>query len=268
MEKKRNILHEIHSFMSDNDKYDRLQDSEKLDIVDSFYNDAFYDEQFKLLTITTSENRTENSNLLEDIYKDDRFKKLDMLEVNPRYQNSYISFETIAKKIFNVLEKTSEENLNHENIEKALLPITTIIEIGGVDTQYQKNMLGIGLRNLEMYVATSENINNKNEVNNIITTIIDDTSYWREEEIFKKEKDIISRIINDKAYSDQFPAETLKTLKETVLSYQSDEIKKIAEIVKDKNDPENLFTKMLIGNERFSSMVNEEKKKAPRMRMS
>jgi len=28
MEKKRNILHEIHSFMSDNDKYDRLQESE------------------------------------------------------------------------------------------------------------------------------------------------------------------------------------------------------------------------------------------------
>lgn len=74
----------------------------------------------------------------------------------------------------------------------------------GVDTQYQ-NMLGIGLRNLEMYVATSENINNKNEVNNIITTIIDDTSYIGEKKKYSKRKKILSRIINDKAYSDQFP---------------------------------------------------------------
>lgn len=262
------VLYKINTFISDNDKYNRLENSEKLDVIDMFYNEAFYDEQYKLLTISTSENRSENSDLLSDIYDDDRFKTLDMLNNHPNYQNSYISFETIAKKIFNALEVQEEKDLNKENIEKTLLPIIAIIEIGGVDTQYQKNMLGIGLRNLDTYILTSEKIKNKNEVSNIITTIIDQYSYWREENIFKNEKDIIERIIKDKTYSDKFPAETILSIKDSILSYQNDDMKKIAEIVKEKNDPNNLLTKMLLTHEYFSKLVEEDNKKRKTLKMS
>lgn len=264
-EKDQYVLYKISSFMSDNDKYNRLENSEKLDVIDMFYNDAFYDEQYKLLTISPFENRAENSELLNDIYQDDRFKTLDMLINHPDYQNSYISFETIAKKIFNVLDNEKNEDLNKENIEKAILPITVIIEIGGIDTQYQKNMLGIGLRNLDMYIATSENIKNKNEVSNIITTLVDETSYWREEDIFKKEKDIVERIIKDKSYSDKFPVETIMAFKDSILSYQNDDMKKIAEIVKEKVEPNNLLTKMLLNHDYFSKLVEGKKKNKLKM---
>jgi hypothetical protein len=87
----------------------------------------------------------------------------------------------------------------------------------------------------------------------------------REEDIFKKEKDIVERIIKDKSYSDKFPVETIMAFKDSILSYQNDDMKKIAEIVKEKVEPNNLLTKMLLNHDYFSKLVEGKKKNKLKM---
>lgn len=232
----------------DNEKFNSLQNFQKLDLIDYFYDQLFYDEQLKLLTISAYENKKEISQLAKSIYEDDRFQKLDVIDIDPSKQDVVISFKDVLEQAGNVI--LSDKNIDDKHrLDEALTPIKSLIDLGVLDTQAQQNRLGTELYNLELRIDLNvENKETANSLRNNITDFITTEIDQREEMNYSRQAMIIDRILNEPNYVEKFPLETIKSIKLDVLSYQDDEFKKIIEQIKEQpeeKNKDNIFVTLL-----------------------
>lgn len=190
-----NLKQMSEQLIHDNLHYNRFNSSLKESLIDNFYENSSPSVQIHLITTLATIDRKNISDFLNDIVKDERILTLDILKNSPKILDNYVHFEGMLKNV-SVYLKSDPTRKNSENeLNKALLPITNFIRIGGLDLSSQRDRFAKEFSIFEGDIK-SAGYTDHNALMNSIDIRIDDALYTREQTIESNTFELMKKMIS------------------------------------------------------------------------
>lgn len=258
-----NLKQMSEQLIHDNSHYNRFNSSVKTLLIDNFYENTRPSAQLHLMTTLATIDRKNVSDFLNDIVKDERLNNLDILKNNPEFLNNYIHLEGMFKNVSVYIKSDLSRKNSESELNKALLPITNLIRIGGLDFSEQRERFAREFAIFEGDIK-SAGYSDHNQLMNSIDIRIDDAFYTREQKIENNTFEMIEKLLNEDSYRKSMPKELIAKISGNFPIMEVEEKQKIANLIYEQKEhsdfAKDMFKNRIVAEELKSINYMPDKK--------